>query len=135
MKLLIAGSRKITSPEILEYGIGLIIARYGRPSEILHGGALGVDELASRWANQNNIPQTIIRPDYGSHYPTAAPLIRNTQLVELADITLAIYYDREWRTGGTWDTAQKTIGANKKLLEMNADKVEWAPRTQQLKLF
>jgi len=61
-----------------------------QPTHILHGGAKGVDTLADRYATENQLPKTIIKPDYknrGKH----APLIRNTELVQLADKVICIY--------------------------------------------
>ena len=45
-------------------------------TEIISGGAKGIDTLAEIYANKNNIPMRIIRPEYNK-YKKAAPLKRN----------------------------------------------------------
>lgn len=57
----------------------------------------------------------MIKPDYKKYNGKTAPLIRNKELVKLADCTLALY--KENRTGGTWYTSQETIKVNKPLYE------------------
>ncbi|MCL1807418.1 MAG: DUF2493 domain-containing protein [Oscillospiraceae bacterium] len=59
-------------------------------SEIISGGAAGVDTLAERYARENGLPATIIRPDYKT-YDRQAPLIRNSQIVAESDFTLIVW--------------------------------------------
>ena len=83
MKLLIVGSRSITSFDLSPYV----------PSEtelIISGGATGIDTLAEEYADQKKISKLILRPQYYK-YGKAAPLKRNECMVDLADQVLIIW--------------------------------------------
>ena len=121
MKLLITGSRKFNDFDVLKNMIELVERRQGeKVTLIIHGGAKGADTLAELWTKNNNIPTKIIRPDYKRYDGKIAPMIRNGDLVKLADVTLALYATLE-RTGGTKDAADKTIKAKKPLTERMND--------------
>ena len=68
------------------------IAKYipANTTEIVSGGARGVDTLAEHWADQNNIPKVIFKPDYKRH-GRAAPIKRNVLIVEAADLVGCSY--------------------------------------------
>ncbi len=83
MKILIAGSRSITDFDLTEY----------IPAEatlIITGGARGVDTLAEEYADKHNISKLIVRPNY-KKYGKAAPLLRNEQMVDIADLIIVIW--------------------------------------------
>ncbi len=83
MKLLIAGSRKIETFDLSPH----------IPPEtklIIAGGARGIDTLAERYADENQISKLILRPQY-SRYGKAAPLKRNEQMIDLADAILVVW--------------------------------------------
>jgi hypothetical protein len=118
MKILISGSRKLSDNNTytqMEKALNTM-----QPSQILHGGAKGVDTLAAKYATTNKLPQTVIKPNY-QRYGKAAPLIRNTELVEKADAVLCIYEPGRARKGGTGDTYRKALKAKKPLTEINAE--------------
>lgn len=116
MKLLITGSRKLTNYETVKRAIQELETREGlKITMLLHGGAKGADTLAENWAAEKGIKTQVIKPNYEEH-GKAAPLIRNKELVKLADITLALYAT-ETRTGGTGHTASETIKVGKPLFE------------------
>lgn len=124
MKLLITGSRNFDNYDALNSAIDeltITLQLQGEmdnaPTEILHGGAKGADQLAARYAEKHQIPCTVIRPDYNAHPPKVAPLKRNMELVKLADYTIALYGPGRNEKGGTADTARKTKAARKHLLE------------------
>ncbi|MEO6038370.1 MAG: SLOG family protein [Saprospiraceae bacterium] len=125
MKLLFTGSRQLTAAQTIALLVrGLeTLQQWGqaRPTLLLHGGAIGADTYAEEWAQANGMPTEIIRPDYIKQPHRSAALIRNTELVARAEVTLALYAPGQWRRGGTWDTAQKTVAAGKPLLEMEGD--------------
>ena len=101
--------------------IELVEKRHGKKVELMiHGGAKGADTLAQQWAEANEIPTKVIQPDYQKFDGKIAPMIRNTDLVKLADVTLALYATQQ-RTGGTKDAADKTIKYNKPLTERMID--------------
>lgn len=59
-------------------------------SEILTGGARGVDTLAKRAAKQLHVKYTCCRPNYRK-YGRVAPLVRNGQIVDRCDYVLAFW--------------------------------------------
>ena len=83
MKIAIIGSRKITVPDLGQYlpdGV----------TEIISGGAEGVDSCAREYALSHHIPLTEFLPDY-RRYGRGAPLIRNRQIADAADLVLAFW--------------------------------------------
>ncbi len=62
-------------------------------SEIITGGARGVDALAKKAAVRLGLKCTSIRPRY-QRYGRAAPLVRNVDIVENADCVLAFWDGR-----------------------------------------
>ena len=128
MKLLITGSRNYHDYKALCSTIDELIITLqlqeemdNAPTEILHGGAKGADELAGIYAKLHGIPCTVILPDYAKHHPKKAPLERNTKLVAAAQYTIALYGAGRDGKGGTADTARKTKAARKHLLERYSD--------------
>jgi len=132
MKLLITGSRDFTNHEALKQAIEEVQKRQGENiTIILHGGAKGADTLAQNWAEENKIPTHIITPNYKKYNGKTAPLIRNKELIKLADCTLALYSKE--RTGGTWYTSQETKKANKPLYEyLGKEKLIYTPPLKML---
>ncbi len=128
MKLLITGSRNYTDYNGLIEAIDELTMRLQiedimdcTPTEILHGGAKGADQLAEKYAKMYNIKCTVIRPDYIKYNGTIAPLMRNTELVKKAECTIALYGEGRDGKGGTADTATKTKRAGKHLLERRSN--------------
>ena len=132
MKLLITGSRKFDNSIGIIEAIERVAELQGQKiTMLLHGGATGADTLAQQWAEENNIPTHIIKPDYEKHGGKMAPLLRNNELVKLADCTLALYEKN--RTGGTWYTSKKTIELNKPLYEyLTSKELKYTPPLQLL---
>ena len=102
MKLAISGSRGL-SVDLNEYieSLGLTI------SEIITGGAKGIDKCAEEYAIQHDIKLTIIRPDYKNYPYRAAPIIRNKEIVSKCDVLLAIWDGNSKGTKATIDFARK----------------------------
>ena len=83
MKLAIIGSRGLHVESFEEYlpeGV----------TEIVSGGAKGIDTDAERYANANGIKMTVFKPQY-SKYKGGAPHIRNKEIVNYADEVLAFW--------------------------------------------
>lgn len=59
-------------------------------TELVSGGAKGVDTLAKIFATENNFKFTEFLPDY-EKYGKAAPLRRNDEIIDYADIVLALW--------------------------------------------
>ena len=103
MKVMVAGSRGVSMP----------IDKYMPPETtlIISGGAFGIDRCAEVYAKENNIPIIIVRPDY-KKYGRTAPLVRNKEMVDMADLVIAIW---DGRSRGTKDTIDYAIKTNKRL--------------------
>lgn len=59
-------------------------------SEIISGGAVGVDTAAELYADTHRLSKHIILPDY-KFYGKKAPTIRDMRIVQLADIVIAVW--------------------------------------------
>ena len=87
MKLSVIGSRTFENYEMLENEILKLNLKI---SSIISGGAKGADTLAERWANENNIPIILFKPDW-KKYGRAAGLRRNESIIESCDYCLAFW--------------------------------------------
>lgn len=83
MKVAIIGSRNI-----IVNNIGKYIP--DNTSEIVSGGARGVDTCAREYAIKNNIKLTEFLPEYGK-YGRNAPLKRNLLIIDYADYVIAFW--------------------------------------------
>lgn len=115
MKLLVTGSRRATEEDFQRLAAAIETYAPG-VTEILHGGASGADQLASRYARARGLPETVLLPDYVRYPPRVAPILRNQELVRLADGVLALYCGQ--RSGGTAYTAALAARAGKLLAEV-----------------
>ena len=86
MKVAIIGSRGLTVRNLEKYLPEEV-------SELVSGGAVGVDSSAKAYALKNNIPIKEFLPDYDS-FGKRAPLIRNIEIIKYADIVIA-FWDRK----------------------------------------
>ena len=102
MKLAISGSRGL-SVNLDEYIKKLDF----EVTEIITGGAKGIDTCAEEYANKNNLKLTIIRPDYNKYPYRAAPIIRNKEIVSQCDALLAIWDGNSKGTKATINFAKK----------------------------
>lgn len=83
MKIAIIGTRKLTIDNLEEY------LPQGT-TEIISGGAKGIDTCANKLAAHLGLALTVIRPDY-RRYGKGAPLKRNDEIIARADAVLAIW--------------------------------------------
>ena len=83
MKLAVFGSRTLSLSNIEEYLPNGV-------TEIVSGGAKGIDSEAAKFAISHNIKLTEFLPDY-ERYGRGAPLKRNVQIVDYADAGLAFW--------------------------------------------
>jgi hypothetical protein len=95
MKVIIAGSRKITDFNILVKAINKAHDEEGiSVGEIISGGAKGVDTLAEQFANEARIPITVI-PVTSYEWATigkSAGILRNIKMINTgADALIAIW--------------------------------------------
>lgn len=99
MKVIIAGSRTITDQNIVDHAV---FNSGFRISEVVCGGARGVDRLGKQWA-RGYTPVKMFPADWDTH-GKAAGHIRNTQMAAYAD-ALILVWDGESR--GSADMIQK----------------------------
>lgn len=99
-RTLVAGSRGLW-PEVSDIATAASLLP-DRPTEVISGGARGVDQAGERYAEHYALPVTIIRPDWSTGRD--AGFRRNSELVELADQAI-VFWDGESR--GTADTLAK----------------------------
>ncbi|MDE6728868.1 MAG: DNA-protecting protein DprA [Oscillospiraceae bacterium] len=83
MKVAVIGSRGLTIDDL-----GKFLPE--KTTEIISGGANGIDTCARNYAISHNIKLTEYLPEYDK-YGRAAPLKRNVTIVENADIVVAIW--------------------------------------------
>lgn len=104
MKLAIIGSRSLYISNLSKYiptGV----------TEIVSGGARGIDTCARNYALENGIKLTEFLPNY-QLYGRIAPLKRNIQIVDFADKILALW---DGKSTGTVYTVRQARLKNKKV--------------------
>ena len=83
MKVAVIGSRNLTVPNLADY-------LPDGTTEIVSGGAKGIDTCARDYANAHGLILTEFLPDY-ARYGRGAPLRRNIEIIEYADCVLAFW--------------------------------------------
>lgn len=111
MKLAIIGSRKLKIDDISKY----LPYSAEEISEIVSGGAFGVDRSAGEYAKRNKIKLTEFLPDY-KRYGRAAPIKRNELIASYADEAVAIW---DGKSKGTLHTVRLFCSLNKKVTLIN----------------
>jgi len=101
MKLLIAGSRGlIVTPEEIQEALMDMQELYptlpGFVTEIVSGGAAGIDTCGEVYARRYRIPVKRFLPDYQTHAGSKAPLERNAKMAEYADVLIAFPSDKPY---------------------------------------
>ena len=98
MKIAIVGSRGIDNVDV---------AKYVSPNdEIVSGGARGIDTCAREFAQKHRIKLTEFLPEYNK-YGKTAPLKRNIQIIEYADMVLAFWDGKSLGTKFVIDNCKK----------------------------
>lgn len=95
----VIGSRSITDADLAKY-----IPEDA--ASLVSGGAEGVDTLAEAYARSHGIPIRIIRPNY-ELYGKHAPILRDKQIVECADLVIAVWDGVSAGTAFTVDYAHE----------------------------
>ncbi len=111
MKVAVIGSRNLTVENLGDY-------LPEGTSEIISGGAKGVDLCAKVYAAEHNIKYTEFLPEY-TRYGKAAPLKRNEQIIACADVVLAFWDGKSRGTKFSVDLAEK-LGQEIKLIVIDA---------------
>lgn len=99
MKTAVIGSRGLTIDNLEKY-------LPSDTTEIISGGAKGIDTCAREYATAHNIKLTEFLPEY-EKYGRVAPLKRNITIIENADIVLAFWDGKSRGTRFVIDNCKK----------------------------
>jgi predicted Rossmann fold nucleotide-binding protein DprA/Smf involved in DNA uptake len=102
MRVTVCGSRSIGDIDLVKY---LISNSEFEITEVIEGGAHGVDTIAGEWARERNIPVTVVEPDWSIGL-YAGPK-RNEQMVRMSDAVIAIWDGKSRGTASTIEYAKK----------------------------
>jgi hypothetical protein len=105
MKVIIAGSRDITTldNETISHIVGTTPFKI---TELVNGGARGIDLSAYNWAKAKRLPIKTFIPEWDEHGRAAGP-IRNRQMAEYADALIAIWDGKSRGTKNMIDTMKR----------------------------
>ncbi len=104
MKVAVIGSRKLKVNDLSKY-------LPKNTTEIVSGAAKGIDSCAREYAVRNNLFLKEFLPEY-EKYGRTAPLKRNLEIIDYADIVIA-FWDGESR--GTKFVIDKCMEKGKKI--------------------
>jgi len=104
VKVAVVGSRALTVPDLEKYLPDSV-------TEIVSGGARGVDAAARSYAKRHGIPLTEFLPDYDK-FGRSAPIRRNLDIIAYADEVLAFW---DGRSKGTYFVIQRCLKEGKKV--------------------
>lgn len=93
MKVIIAGSRGLADQVQLAQVMTAFVAAHGLPTEVVSGGARGVDQMGEAWARAQGIPVRQFLPDWDTYGRAAGPR-RNGEMAAYADALVAIWDGR-----------------------------------------
>lgn len=86
MKYAIVGSRSFTNYQFIEKTLN----QFDNITEIISGGAKGVDTLAEQYAKEKNIKLTIF-PANWNKFGKSAGMIRNKDIINNCDVCVAFW--------------------------------------------
>ena len=112
MKVAVIGSRNLSVPNLGEYLLA-------ETTELVSGGAKGVDTSAREYAKTHGIKLTEFLPDY-TKYGRGAPLRRNIQIIEHADLVLAFWDGKSRGTKYVIDNCNK-LGKPMQIIMLGSD--------------
>ncbi len=83
MKVAVIGSRSLVVNNLEKY-------LPPETTEIVSGGAKGIDSCAEKFANNNGLPIKVFLPQY-EKFGRSAPLKRNISIIDYSDTVLAFW--------------------------------------------
>lgn len=111
MIVAVIGSRSFNNFEVLEQTLNNI-HQIQSIDLIVSGGARGADTLAEQYASKYGIETLIIYPDYEQYPSYAAPMIRNSDIIQESDHVVAFW---DYKSPGTKDAISKARKLHKKV--------------------
>jgi len=109
MRVIVAGLRDIApGEEFTDYELVCrVIQESGfRITELVSGGARGVDRLGERWAAERGIPVRQFIPEWDSYQGKSAGVIRNGLMAAHAEALIAIWDEK---SRGTRDMLERAL--------------------------
>ena len=100
MKIAVIGSRNLLVENLEDY-------LPADCTEIVSGGAKGIDKCAAAYAKTHDLKLTEFLPQY-KVYSRGAPIVRNKQIVDYADLVLAFWDGKSKGTGSVIQYCEKT---------------------------
>lgn len=119
VKVIVAGTRTVTDAALVAAVLERAQAVWGeRITEVIHGGAAGVDELAMRWADAHGIPSTEYVALWRTEGRSAGPK-RNTRMLRESGAThvCVIWTGDRATSPGSSDLLRKADAARKIVYE------------------
>lgn len=111
MKLAIIGSRGFNDYDFLKKNVSDFLKHNSFVcTHIISGGAKGADKLAEQFALDNQLDMIVFKPDW-KQFGKRAGFIRNTEIIEKADVVIAFW---DGISSGTKDAIMKAIELNKR---------------------
>ena len=114
MKVAIIGSRDLTVSDLGTY-------LPENTTEIVSGGARGIDGCAKEYAQANGVKLTEFLPEY-EKYGRGAPIKRNRNIIDYADIVIAFW---DGVAQGTKCVIDQCFRKHKKLVVYVTEKEGW----------
>jgi hypothetical protein len=110
IRILITGSREVDGPAevLISDVLAEVIKVAGPGATIVHGGARGVDTVASFWAVATGLQHEPHRADWDAHGKGAGHM-RNAEMVALGASVCLAFPRRSSR--GTWDCVRRAADA------------------------
>ncbi len=114
MKVIIAGGRNITDPSLLTAAVH---DSEFEITEIVEGGAKGVDDMAFNFASHRGVSCKTFPADWKKHGSKAVP-IRNTEMAAYADALILIW---DGKSRGSADMLRKAQARSLKIHQLIVD--------------
>lgn len=99
MKVAVIGSRNLTVDDLGDY-------LPENTTELVSGGARGIDTCAREYADSVGLKITEFLPEY-DRYGRGAPIKRNFQIIDYADMVIAFWDGKSRGTKMVIDTCEK----------------------------
>lgn len=90
IKTIIAGSRSITNYPTIQTLLSNYLFTHPPISEVVSGGATGVDKLGERWARENEVEVKLFPAEW-DRFGKGAGSIRNIEMASYGDRLIAIW--------------------------------------------
>lgn len=116
MRVIIAGSRAVTDRHLVSQAV---VDSSFSVTEVVEGGARGIDTLAFDWAHSHGIPVKIFVANWKKHGKQAG-ILRNIEMADYAEALIAIWDGKSRGTKHMIDIAEKRRMPYKVFIAKNA---------------